>query len=64
MLYDCEPEYEVLPGWNVDISKVDQWEDLPANARAYVDRVEELAGVPIRTVSVGPGRIATLDRGA
>ena len=62
VLYDCEPEYEELPGWNVDISKVDRWEDLPPNARAYVERVEELAGVPIRTVSVGPGRVATLHR--
>jgi adenylosuccinate synthase len=64
VLYDCEPEYEELPGWNVDITRVKKWEDLPANARAYVERVEELAGVPIRTVSVGPGRIATLDREA
>jgi len=64
VLYDCEPEYEELPGWNVDISKVNRWEDLPAKARAYVERVEELAGVPIRTVSVGPGRIATLNREA
>ena len=64
VLYECEPQYEELPGWNVDISKVNRWEDLPANARAYVERVEELAGVPIRTVSVGPGRIATLDREA
>jgi adenylosuccinate synthase len=64
VLYECEPQYEELPGWNVDISKVNRWEDLPANARAYVERVEELAGVPIRTVSVGPGRIATLNREA
>ena len=64
VLYECEPQYEELPGWNVDISKINRWEDLPANARAYVERVDELAGVPIRTVSVGPGRIATLDREA
>jgi adenylosuccinate synthase len=64
VLYECEPQYEELAGWNVDISMVNRWQDLPANARAYVERVEVLAGVPIRTVSVGPGRIATLDREA
>ncbi len=62
VLYHCTPEYEELPGWNVDISKVDDYDDLPANARAYVERMEELTGVPIKTVSVGPGRRATLHR--
>ena len=37
--------------------------DLPEAARRYVERIEELAGVPIRTVSVGPSRAATLERG-
>ena len=63
VLYHCTPQYEELPGWNVDISKIDNYDDLPANARAYVERMEELTGVPIKTVSVGPGRRATLHRG-
>ncbi|GMR02202.1 MAG: adenylosuccinate synthase [Acidimicrobiia bacterium] len=62
VLYHCTPEYEEHSGWNVDISNIDDYDDLPANARAYVERVEELAGVPIKTVSIGPGRRATLHR--
>ena len=62
VLYHCTPEYEELPGWNVDISNIGDYDDLPANARAYVERIEALAGVPIKTVSVGPGRRATLHR--
>ena len=64
VLYDCVPEYEEWPGWEGDISKIDDYDDLPQNARAYVERIEELAAVPIRTVSVGPGRVATLKRNA
>jgi adenylosuccinate synthase len=62
VLYNCHPVYEELPGWNVDISKVDRYEELPKEARQYVEYVEELAGVPITTVSVGPSRAATLQR--
>ena len=51
-----EPIYEVLPGWKDDISAVRNWEDLPHNARTYLDHVSQLVGVPIRMVSVGPER--------
>jgi adenylosuccinate synthase len=50
------PIYEVLPGWSEDITGVRQWDDLPANARAYIQQIAELCGVPISTVSVGPER--------
>ncbi|MFZ4815275.1 MAG: adenylosuccinate synthase [Phototrophicaceae bacterium] len=50
------PIYEVLPGWSEDITGVRQWEDLPANARAYIQQIAELCGVPISSVSVGPER--------
>ncbi len=63
VLYNCRPVYEELPGWNTDISNVTEYDDLPAEARAYVEYVEGLAGVPIATVSVGPSRAATLQRG-
>lgn len=62
VLYDCEPQYEEHDGWGDDISEAQTYEDLPKLARSYVDRIEELAGVPIRTVSVGPARSATLER--
>jgi len=51
-----EPVYEELPGWESDTSACRSWASLPAGARAYVERLEELAGVPISHVSVGPER--------
>ena len=50
------PVYETLPGWSEDITSVRRWADLPANARAYLARIETLLGVPVKTVSVGPER--------
>ena len=58
-----EPRYESLPGWTEDLTGVGRWEDLPAAARAYVERVEALAGVPIVLVGTGPGRNETILRG-
>jgi adenylosuccinate synthase len=52
----AQPIYETLPGWSEDISGVRRWADLPANARAYLARIETLLGVPVKTVSVGPER--------
>ncbi len=51
-----EPVYEELPGWGADTTAARSWSDLPRNARRYVERLEELAGVPISHVSVGPRR--------
>jgi adenylosuccinate synthase len=51
-----EPIYEELRGWNVDIQSARSWEDLPPPAQAYIQRVESLAGIPVRWVSVGPER--------
>jgi adenylosuccinate synthase len=59
-----EPVYEVQPGWQQDLTGCARIEDLPDAARRYVDRVEELAGVPVELVSVGPGRDQTLVRGS
>jgi adenylosuccinate synthase len=64
VLYHCTPIYEEHKGWNVDISKVSSYDDLPPAARAYVERVEELSGVRVSSVGVGPGREATLMRPA
>lgn len=62
VLYHCEPVYEDLPGWKVNISKVTSFDELPPAAQGYVSRVEEIAGVPVSMVSVGPQRSATLTR--
>lgn len=61
VLYECEPIYEEHPGWQTDITEVRSFDDLPAAAQAYVRRVEELAGAPVRIVSVGPERAATFE---
>jgi adenylosuccinate synthase len=50
------PVYETLTGWSEDITQARKWSDLPANARRYVERVAELADVPVNVVSVGPER--------
>ena len=51
-----EPIYETVPGWQKKLSEVRRLADLPAAARAYVDRLQDLAGAPIRYVSVGTRR--------
>lgn len=53
-----EPVYETLPGWKSDISNVRTWNDLPQAARDYVQRCEDLMGVPVKWIGVGPGRDA------
>lgn len=59
---DCEPIYETMPGWSETTFGVKTWEGLPANARAYLDRLEELCGVPVAIVSTGPERDETILR--
>jgi adenylosuccinate synthase len=59
-----EPAYEELPGWQSDTTGCRSWGDLPAAARNYVERLEELAGVPISHVSVGPERDQMIVRGS
>ncbi len=51
-----KPMYETLPGWQKRLSDVRRVADLPAAARAYVDRLQDLAGAPVRYVSVGTRR--------
>lgn len=51
-----EPVYEELPGWEEDLRSARRWEELPMAARAYILRIEELSGIPVRLVSVGPER--------
>jgi adenylosuccinate synthase len=55
-----DPLYEELPGWDEDLTEAQEWSDLPVEARAYIRRVEQLAGVPVSLVSVGPGRRQTI----
>ncbi|WP_018607092.1 adenylosuccinate synthase [Uliginosibacterium gangwonense] len=58
----CEPIYETMPGWTQSTFGVKRWEDLPANAQAYLARIEALSEVPIAIVSTGPERDETILR--
>ncbi|GMU23414.1 MAG: adenylosuccinate synthetase [Phycisphaerae bacterium] len=62
LLARAEPVIEYLPGWSEDLREVRSLDRLPTAARAYLDRLESLLGVPIRIVSVGPDRTQTLFR--
>lgn len=57
-----KPVFEELDGWSEDITGVRRYEDLPANARKYIERIEELTGVPVGMISVGPDRTETIVR--
>ncbi|WP_243546976.1 adenylosuccinate synthase [Pseudodesulfovibrio tunisiensis] len=58
-LAHVKPVYEILPGWDEDITAARSWDDLPANAQAYLHRIEEITGVKVGLVSVGPDRAQT-----
>lgn len=55
-VYRAKPVYEVLDGWDEDISTVRSYEELPENCKKYLKRIEELAKTRISIVSVGPDR--------
>jgi len=59
-LEKATPVYESVPGWDEDITKAKSFEDLPQNAQKYLKRIEELIGVPVSIVSVGPERDETI----
>ena len=52
----CRPVYETVPGWQENIMQARRLNDLPANARRYVDFIAEKTGVPVSYISVGPAR--------
>ncbi len=60
ILNRCKPLYEELDGWSEDIRGTRQIDDLPLNTRRYIERLEELAGVHMLLVSVGPDRDETI----
>jgi adenylosuccinate synthase len=60
ILLECTPVYEEFEGWLSDICEVKERDDLPAQALAYLGKLEELAGCPIALISVGPRRDQTI----
>lgn len=55
-LEKCQPVYQELPGWMQPTTEIRYFQNLPAQAQAYVRKIEQLVGVPVRILSVGPER--------
>ncbi|MGI5920376.1 MAG: adenylosuccinate synthase [Syntrophomonadaceae bacterium] len=60
VLQQCEPEYIEMPGWQQDTTGITCYEDLPANTKAYINKIEELTGVKKAIIAVGPRRSQTI----
>lgn len=60
VLANVEPVYETFPGWKCDTSGIRKYEDLPENARKYLERMSEVTGIGLGYVSVGPNRDQTI----
>ena len=60
-LAELKPVYESMPGWAEDITSAESADDLPEAALRYLERIQELIGVPVTLVSVGPGRRQTFE---
>ena len=60
VLAEVEPVYETFPGWKTDISGIRSYEELPENARKYLERMAEVTGIALGIISVGPSREQTI----
>lgn len=58
----CEPVYEEMPGWEGDVSSCKSYDELPENAKKYIERIEQLIGCKVSMVGVGPERTQNLMR--
>ncbi|MFQ4154341.1 adenylosuccinate synthase [Pediococcus pentosaceus] len=59
-LKNSTPIYETLPGWDEDLTQMTTYEELPANAKNYLKKIEEITGVPVSAFSIGPDREQTI----
>lgn len=57
----CQAKYLTLPGWKTDLTKIKNYADLPKEAQAYLQKISELAQVPVQMFSVGPDRKQTIE---
>ena len=62
VLAQCEPVYEELPGWQDTTMGITDYDQLPKQAKDYVERLEVLTGVPVQLISTGPERLHTIVR--
>lgn len=58
----CTPHFIELPGWEEDITHVKSYDELPENAKKYIETMEEVVGVPVILFSVGPDKYQTVIR--
>ncbi len=61
VLRDCVPHYIEMPGWQSDTTGITSYAELPAEARAYIEKIEEITGVSQAIVAVGPKRSQTIN---
>jgi adenylosuccinate synthase len=62
VLTESKPIYRTVKGWKGRVSDCTSYDELPEGARDYIDAIEEIAGVPVKIISVGPGREQTIIR--
>ena len=60
--FEGDPIYETVSGWSEDISSCRHWNELPTACQSYVERIEQLIGLPVGLISVGPGRTQVIPR--
>ncbi|XMB67823.1 adenylosuccinate synthase [Mycoplasmatota bacterium zrk1] len=60
-LNECEPVYIEMPGWQEDITEVTSFDELPMNAKNYLNKIQELTGINVKMFSVGPDRKQTIE---
>ena len=60
ILAKVEPVYETFAGWKTDISKIRKYDELPANAKKYLERMAEITNIALGIISVGPNRDQTI----
>ncbi|MDQ7032199.1 MAG: adenylosuccinate synthase [Desulfonauticus sp.] len=61
-LTQVTPIYQTLPGWEKDISKIKQFSQLPSATQNYIKAIEQILGIPVKIISVGPDRTQTIFR--
>lgn len=61
-LENCQPVYKSSPGWSTDLRPLRNWEELPTQAKKYIQVIEDSCGIPVTQVSVGPERTAVMTR--
>jgi adenylosuccinate synthase len=58
----CRPVYEEMPGWQASTGEAREYDQLPPEARRYLERLEELVGCPVQVISVGSSREQTVHK--